>query len=202
MATRIRLRRLGAKKRPFYRVVVADQRAPRDGRFIENIGKYHPLNDPSLIEIDEDRALHWLRVGAQPSDQVRNLMVKTGIWDKFVTERPGAAALVKTKVDKPVKEKVSKKAAAKAAAEAEAPPAPLKPPGRGGRGRAGRGRACGRLCPRGVRNGRSPQAEDATDGGAGSASDSAAPSEETPSEEPASDESAAEETPAEETPEA
>jgi small subunit ribosomal protein S16 len=122
MATRIRLRRLGAKKRPFYRVVVADQRAPRDGRFIENIGKYHPLDDPSLIEIDEDRALHWLRVGAQPSDQVRNLMVKTGIWDKFVTERPGAAVLVRTKADRPVKEKVSKKAAAKAAAEADAPP--------------------------------------------------------------------------------
>jgi small subunit ribosomal protein S16 len=121
MATRIRLRRLGAKKRPFYRVVVADQRAPRDGRFIENIGKYHPLDDPSLIEIDEDRALHWLRVGAQPSDQVRNLMVKTGIWDKFVTERPGAAALVRTKADKPVKEKVSKKAAAKAAAADEPP---------------------------------------------------------------------------------
>ena len=81
MATRIRLRRMGAKKRPFYRVVVADQRAPRDGRFIENIGKYHPLEDPSLIEIDEERALHWLRVGAQPSSQVRNLMVKIGIWD-------------------------------------------------------------------------------------------------------------------------
>jgi small subunit ribosomal protein S16 len=123
MATRIRLRRLGAKKRPFYRVVVADQRAPRDGRFIENIGKYHPLEDPSLIEIDEERALHWLRVGAQPSDQVRNLMVKVGIWDRFVTERPSAADLVKTKTEKPAKEKLSKKAAAKAAAEAEAPPA-------------------------------------------------------------------------------
>ena len=78
MATRIRLRRMGAKKRPFYRVVVADQRSPRDGRFIEIIGKYHPLNDPSLIEIDEERALHWLRVGAQPSDQVRNLMSRSG----------------------------------------------------------------------------------------------------------------------------
>lgn len=126
MATRIRLRRLGAKKRPFYRVVVADQRAPRDGRFIENIGKYHPLEEPSLIEIDEERALHWLRVGAQPSDQVRNLMVKTGIWDRFVTERPGAAALVKTRVERPEKARVSKKAAAKAVegatAEAEAPP--------------------------------------------------------------------------------
>ena len=78
MTTRIRLRRMGSNKRPFFRVVVADQRSPRDGRFIENIGKYHPLDDPSVIEIDQDRALHWLRVGAQPSDQVRNLMRKTG----------------------------------------------------------------------------------------------------------------------------
>jgi len=123
MATRIRLRRMGAKKRPFYRVVVADQRAPRDGRFIENIGKYHPLEDPSLIEIDEERALHWLRVGAQPSSQVRNLMVKIGIWDRFVEERPSAADLVRTRTEKPTTGKVSKKAAAKAAAEAEAPPA-------------------------------------------------------------------------------
>src|SRR3712207_855994 len=91
MATRIRLRRMGAKKRPFYRVVVADQRSPRDGRFIENIGKYHPLEDPSLIEIDEKRALHWLRVGAQPSNTVKVLMNKVGIWDKFAAERPAAA---------------------------------------------------------------------------------------------------------------
>ncbi|HVF07296.1 MAG TPA: 30S ribosomal protein S16, partial [Actinomycetota bacterium] len=97
MSTRIRLRRLGATKRPFYRVVVADQRSPRDGRFIENIGKYHPLEDPSLIEIDEERALHWLRVGAQPSDQVRNLMAKVGIWDTFVAERPSAAGQVRVR---------------------------------------------------------------------------------------------------------
>ena len=94
MSTRIRLRRLGANKRPFYRVVVADQRSPRDGRFIENIGKYHPLEDPSLIEIDEERALHWLRVGAQPSAQVRNLMSKVGIWDTFVAERPSEAGKI------------------------------------------------------------------------------------------------------------
>src|SRR3990172_1153069 len=88
MSVRIRLKRLGAKKRPFYRVVVADQRSPRDGRFIENIGKYHPLEDPSLIDIDEERALHWLRVGAQPSNTVKVLMTKVGIWDKFAAERP------------------------------------------------------------------------------------------------------------------
>jgi small subunit ribosomal protein S16 len=124
MSTRIRLRRMGANKRPFYRVVVADQRSPRDGRFIENIGKYHPLEDPSLIEIDEERALHWLRVGAQPSDQVRNLMVKIGIWDTFVAERPGAAGQVRVREQKPDEPKLSKKAAAKAAAEAEEASAP------------------------------------------------------------------------------
>jgi small subunit ribosomal protein S16 len=87
MAVRIRLKRLGAKKRPFYRVVVADQRSPRDGRFIENIGRYQPMDDPSLIEIDEARALHWLRVGAQPSNTVRVLMTKVGIWDRFTAEK-------------------------------------------------------------------------------------------------------------------
>ena len=91
MAVRIRLRRLGAKKRPFYRVVVADQRSPRDGRFIEAIGKYHPLEDPSLIEIDEERALEWLKKGAQPSEAVQTLMTKVGIWEKFEAEHPKAA---------------------------------------------------------------------------------------------------------------
>jgi small subunit ribosomal protein S16 len=124
MTTRIRLRRMGSNKRPFFRVVVADQRSPRDGRFIENIGKYHPLEDPSVIEIDQDRALHWLRVGAQPSDQVRNLMQKIGIWEEFVKERPSAAPVPSK--ERPDKPKVSKKAKAKAeaaAAEPEAPPA-------------------------------------------------------------------------------
>ena len=119
MSTRIRLRRLGAKKRPYYRVVVADQRSPRDGRFIENIGKYHPLDDPSIIEIDEARALHWLRVGAQPSASVLNLLSKAGIWDKFAAERPSASGLAKpAKPAKPA-EKRSKKAQAKEAAPAE-----------------------------------------------------------------------------------
>jgi small subunit ribosomal protein S16 len=122
MSTRIRLRRMGSKGRPFYRVVVADQRSPRDGRFIENIGRYHPLNDPSLIEIDQDRALHWLRVGAQPSNQVRNLMQKVGIWETFVAERPKAAA-TETKPERPAREKISKKAQAKAAASEQAAPA-------------------------------------------------------------------------------
>src|SRR5512132_1385839 len=119
MATRIRLRRMGSNKRPFYRLVVADQRSPRDGRFIEIIGMYHPLNDPSVIEIDADRALHWLMVGAQPSNQVRNLMSKVGIWDRFVAERPNAAAPTTSKPERPVRTKMSKKAQAKAAEAAE-----------------------------------------------------------------------------------
>jgi small subunit ribosomal protein S16 len=128
MSTRIRLRRMGANKRPFYRVVVADQRSPRDGRFIENIGKYHPLEDPSLIEIDAERALHWLRVGAQPSDQVRNLMVKVGIWDTFVAERPSAAGEVRVRDAKADEPKLSKKAQAKAAVAADEAPAPVEAP--------------------------------------------------------------------------
>ena len=88
---RIRLRRMGATKRPFYRVVVADSRSPRDGRFIENIGRYQPLSDPSLIEIDEERALYWLSKGAQPSDQVRNLLRIQGIWDRFASGTPTKA---------------------------------------------------------------------------------------------------------------
>ena len=99
MTTRIRLMRMGAKKRPFYRVVVADQRSPRDGRFIENIGKYHPLEDPSVIDIDEERALDWLRKGAQPSQAVQVLLTKGGIWEKFEAERPAKPA----KKEKPPK---------------------------------------------------------------------------------------------------
>lgn len=80
---KIRLMRMGATKRPFYRVVVADSRSPRDGRFIEKIGKYHPLEDPSLIEIDEDRALYWLSMGAQPTAQVENLLKIKGIRERL-----------------------------------------------------------------------------------------------------------------------
>src|SRR5437763_7995243 len=92
MSVRIRLTRMGKKKEPHYRVVVADQRSPRDGKFIEIIGKYHPLEDPSVIEIDEDRALDWLRKGAQPSESVANLLRKVGIWEKFETETPARTA--------------------------------------------------------------------------------------------------------------
>ena len=74
MAVKIRLRRMGAKKAPFYRVVVADSRAPRDGRFIEEIGYYNPLTDPADIKIDAEKAQAWLQKGAQPTDTVRSLL--------------------------------------------------------------------------------------------------------------------------------
>ena len=80
---KIRLRRMGRRNRPFYRVVVADSRSPRDGKFIEIIGHYNPLTDPSLIDINEEKALKWLRCGAQPTDTVRSLLGKLGIMDKF-----------------------------------------------------------------------------------------------------------------------
>ena len=76
---KIRLRRLGAKKAPFYRVVVADSRYPRDGRFIEEIGTYNPLSDPAEIKIDAERAQKWIKNGAQPTDTVRALLKKTGV---------------------------------------------------------------------------------------------------------------------------
>ena len=82
MATKIRLRRMGAKKAPFYRVVVADARSPRDGRFIEEIGYYNPISEPAEIKINEEKALKWLQTGAEPSETVKQLLKTTGIWAK------------------------------------------------------------------------------------------------------------------------
>ena len=79
MAVKIRLRRLGAKKAPFYRVVVADSRAPRNGRFIEEIGTYNPLTEPSEVKVDADKVKEWIANGAQPTDTVKNLFKKNGI---------------------------------------------------------------------------------------------------------------------------
>lgn len=81
MAVKIRLRRLGAKKAPFYRVVVADSRYPRNGRFIEEIGTYDPTKDPAVVTIDGDKAKQWIKNGAQPTDTVKALLKKNGIID-------------------------------------------------------------------------------------------------------------------------
>ena len=87
MAVRIRLKRMGAKKRPFYRLVVADARAARDGAFIESIGYYNPIADPAEIEIDEEKALAWLKKGARPSDTAKSLLQRAGVMDKFAASR-------------------------------------------------------------------------------------------------------------------
>jgi small subunit ribosomal protein S16 len=79
MAVKIRLRRMGAKKAPFYRIVVADSRSPRDGKFIEEIGYYNPITEPSDVKIDAEKAKTWIANGAQPSDTVRSLFKKAGI---------------------------------------------------------------------------------------------------------------------------
>lgn len=76
---KLRLRRMGAKKRPSYRIVAADSKSPRDGRFIENVGFYDPITDPATVRINDERAKHWLSVGAQPTDTVRHLFVRAGL---------------------------------------------------------------------------------------------------------------------------
>ncbi len=85
---KIRLMRVGAKKRPLYRVVVADSRSPRDGRFIEIIGQYDPLPNPSTINIDADKALAWLNKGAQPTQSTLALLKRTGIWTQYASSKP------------------------------------------------------------------------------------------------------------------
>lgn len=87
MATKIRLKRMGAKKNPFYRVVVADARSPRDGRFIEEIGYYDPNTNPATVKIDEEKALKWLSEGAKPTDTTKSLLQKQGIMLKFAESR-------------------------------------------------------------------------------------------------------------------
>jgi len=84
LAVKIRLKRMGAKKAPFYRLVVADSRMPRDGRFIEEIGYYNPVSQPAQLNINSEKAIEWLKKGAQPSDTVKNLFRKNGIYKELL----------------------------------------------------------------------------------------------------------------------
>jgi small subunit ribosomal protein S16 len=101
MAVKIRLKRMGAMKRPFYRIVVADSRFPRDGRFIETLGYYNPCVEPSELKIDSDRAKHWLSVGAQPTDTAGALLKKQGIIERSVPRPAAPVAAAKPKVTAP-----------------------------------------------------------------------------------------------------
>jgi small subunit ribosomal protein S16 len=151
MAVKIKLTRLGKIRNPQYRIAVADSRTRRDGRAIEIIGRYHPKEEPSLIEINSERAQYWLSVGAQPTEPVLKLLKITGDWQKF-KGLPGAEGKLKTPTPKPSKLELfnvalaaaeggptteaatprkrapAKKAAAKKAAEAEKTPEPEKAP--------------------------------------------------------------------------
>lgn len=134
MAVKIRLKRLGKIRAPYYRIVVADSRTKRDGRVIEEIGKYHPTEEPSFIEVDSERAQYWLSVGAQPTEQVAAILKLTGDWGRFKGDKD-AVSTVKVKEPKAafeadaakksvIKPKVEKKAAEAApAADDEAPAA-------------------------------------------------------------------------------
>ena len=140
MAVKIRLKRMGKIRAPYYRIVVADSRTKRDGRVIEEIGKYHPKEDPSFIEVDSERAQYWLGVGAQPTEAVAAIFRVTGDWQKFKGEaapppmrvaepKPNKKALyeaaVRAGMDEPTADATTakKKAAPKKAAAAEAPAA-------------------------------------------------------------------------------
>ena len=137
MAVKIRLKRMGKIRQPYYRVVVVDSRKKRDGRVIEEIGKYHPKEEPSFIEVVSDRAQYWLGVGAQPSDAVAALLKVTGDWQKF-KGLPGTEGTLRTKeakrdkqelfnealkdaANEPKGDAVTKKKAAKKMAESQTP---------------------------------------------------------------------------------
>jgi small subunit ribosomal protein S16 len=129
VAVKIRLKRLGKIRAPYYRIVVADSRTKRDGRVIEEIGKYHPTENPSFIEVDSDRAQYWLGVGAQPTEQVLAILKLTGDWGKFKGDK-NAVSTVKTpeakvafvadEKKKPVLKPKTEKPAEKAAPKDEA----------------------------------------------------------------------------------
>lgn len=137
MAVKIRLKRLGKIRAPYYRIVVADSRTKRDGRVIEEIGKYHPTEEPSLIEVSSERAQYWLGVGAQPTEQVLAILKITGDWQKFkglpgqegtlkvkgAAADPAAAIKAAADAAEKAKAKAAEAASAKAEEPAEAPEA-------------------------------------------------------------------------------
>jgi small subunit ribosomal protein S16 len=150
VAVKIKLKRMGKIRAPYYRIIVADARTKRDGRAIEEIGKYHPKVEPSLIEVNSDRAQYWLSVGAQPTDPVRKLLEITGDWQRF-KGLPGSEGTLKTAAAGPDK----KEAFAAAVAETVKD---LKP----GDGKADKGR--GRKAADG-KGGKAAAADDAKEGG-------------------------------------
>jgi small subunit ribosomal protein S16 len=127
VSVKIRLMRMGKKKQPTYRVVVADSRSPRDGRNIETIGHYRPRQDPSVTDIDGEKALAWLRKGAQPTEQVQKLLTVSGVWAQFESEKGGRVdtKLARRRLDDP---KAEAKRAEKAKQQSQGDDAPAPAP--------------------------------------------------------------------------
>ncbi|SDG17947.1 30S ribosomal protein S16 [Microbacterium sp. 77mftsu3.1] len=125
MAVKIRLKRMGKIRAPYYRIVVADSRTKRDGRVIEEIGKYHPTEQPSFIEVNSERAQYWLSVGAQPTEQVAAILKLTGDWGKFKGDKDAVSTVKTAEPKAPFELDSSKKSVVKPKAEkkAEAPAA-------------------------------------------------------------------------------
>ena len=125
MTVKIRLMRMGKRKQASYRVVVADSRSPRDGRNIETIGHYGPRQDPSLVDIDGEKALAWLRKGAQPTEQVQKLLTVAGVWAQFESEKGGPVdtKLARRRLGDPKKQKKQQQAEKAAAPKPEPEPA-------------------------------------------------------------------------------
>ncbi|KAA9134987.1 30S ribosomal protein S16 [Microbacterium caowuchunii] len=120
MAVKIRLKRLGKIRAPYYRIVVADSRTKRDGRVIEEIGKYHPTENPSFIEVDSDRAQYWLGVGAQPTEQVRALLKLTGDWGRYKGDANAVSTVKVAEPKAPFEVDSAKKSVVKPKAEKKA----------------------------------------------------------------------------------
>jgi small subunit ribosomal protein S16 len=123
VAVKIRLKRLGKIRAPYYRIVVADSRTKRDGRVIEEIGKYHPTEEPSFIEVDSERAQYWLSVGAQPTEQVTALLKITGDWGKFKGDKDAKSTLKVAEPKAAFEIDASKKSVVKPKAEKKEAPA-------------------------------------------------------------------------------
>jgi len=151
VAVKIKLKRLGKIRAPYYRIVVADARTKRDGRAIEEIGKYHPKAEPSFIEVNSERALHWLTVGAQPTDPVRKLLEITGDWQKF-KGLPGAEGTLKTAAPREDKKELFAAAVKETTADA--------PKGKG----SGRSSGAGRQSAKSAAGSQETAAESAGDG--------------------------------------
>ena len=124
MAVKIRLKRMGKIRAPYYRIVVADSRKKRDGRVIEEIGKYHPTEEPSLIEVQSERAQYWLSVGAQPTEQVRAILKITGDWGTFKGDKNATSTLKTAETKEAFEADSAKKSVIKPKAEKKAEEAP------------------------------------------------------------------------------